>query len=127
MPKIPTAMALLLVATSLAAAHDLRGIQRHFEVQDRADADALAARARNFYIIRDTARRAADKTFEVSKHLEAQGFSGKPEIALKGIASRTAAWRDEHQLRVCFFDGTQTAWKNVMAVYSEILAYTTLS
>jgi hypothetical protein len=124
------AVALLLCSTVVGAAHDLRGLKQQFKHKKAAIVTAPGKnteRQQNFQTLREIAKASAQSDFDISKHFESRGFAGHPTMVVQGIAIKTSRWPDFRQLTVCFFGGPHTARNNVMSIYSEILAFTTLS
>ena len=124
---LAAAVAVLLCSTVLGGTHDLRGLKQQFKYKKVAAPVHATERQQNFQTLREIAKAASKPDFDISKHFESRGFAGQPSIVVRGIAIKTSRWPDFYQLKVCFFGGPHTARNNVMSIYSEILAFTTLS
>ncbi|MBS0536141.1 MAG: hypothetical protein JSR72_18990 [Proteobacteria bacterium] len=134
--KISLTTGVLIVGASLcqcftAQAHDLRGLDQHAKYKKlgaTAAAASLTLRQESYHSLRSAAEDGVSKpTFDLQDHFTAKGFAGSVTSIVFGIAKKTARWDDQRQLTVCFFDGPAMARNNVMAIYGEVLSYTTLS
>jgi hypothetical protein len=128
------AIVILLYGTVFGSTHDLRGLNQQYKYKKSAPAPTTPAVAtdatepqKNFHTLREAAKAATQPGFSLSKHFESMGLPGEPISAAQGIAIKTLRWEDSRQLTVCFFGGPLKARDNVMKIYSEILAFTTLS
>ena len=113
-----------------AQAHDLLGANQQAKHSGSPAGPAKTKRIgeiTNYHTLRDLARGSLQPNFDAVTHLQTRGFAGNFSNIVFGLGQGTARWPGNHQLQVCFFDGPQPAWNQVMAVFAEVLSYTTLS
>ncbi len=120
-------LAFLALGASSTTGHDLIGLDEQFAGMSAED--AAAARAEFSSLTSeglDASAQAALLGGEAGEQFLEQ-FSALNAAQSEQLYLKTALWPQNHELRVCFLDGSATAREHVLEEFATILAHTNLT